>query len=283
MKKLLLFVLCIAFAAFDMQAQINAPQPSPNAEFTQVVGLTKVSIEYSRPGVKGRSVFGGLVPYGDLWRTGANASTKITFSDDVTIEGNNVPKGTYALYTIPGKESWEVIIHKNTSHWGTGGKNYTKDEDLCRFKVTPRNTTPKVETFTINVANLTNTGADIQLMWENTLVSFNIVVDTDSKVMADIERKLAGPNANTYYQAARYYFEAEKDMEQAHKWVKKAIDLDGDKFWVVRLKALIEAEMGDYKAARKSAQQSLELAKEAGNMDYVRLNEKSIAEWKGKK
>lgn len=264
------------------QAQIKAPQASPKAKLTQTVGLTEVAIEYSRPSLKGREMFGGMLPFGEMWRTGANASTKVTVSDDVQIQDNDLPKGTYALYTIPGDGEWTIVFHKNTSYWGTGGKDYKESEDAFRFTVPTQKLSEKVETFTIDINDLRNGSATINLMWENTKVSFNLAVDTDSKVMADIKQKMKGVSGSTYYQAARYYYEADKDMEQALEWIQKALELEGEKFWMVRLKALIYAKDGKYKQAIKTAERSSELAKAAGNDSYVRMNETSIAEWSKK-
>ncbi len=285
MKKLTFLVLMFGLLLAgvpEINAQIDAPQPSPIATVTQEIGLTNMKIVYSRPGLKGRKMFGGHIPYGELWRTGANASTKITVSDDVQIEDNNLPKGTYALYTIPGEEEWTIIFHKNITHWGTGGKNYNEKEDVFRFKVLSKRLNDKVETFTIDINDINNNGATINLLWGNTKVSFKVAVDTDSKVMADIKKKMKGVSGTTYYQAARYYHEAGKDGEQALEWIQKAIELEGEKFWMYRLKALILADLKKYKQATKAAKKSSTLAEEAGNEDYVRMNKASIEEWKEK-
>lgn len=285
MKKLAFLAVIVTMflvSALDVNGQITAPPASPKATVIQEVGLTEVKIVYSRPGLKGRKMFGGHLPYGELWRTGANASTKITVSDDVQIEDNDLPKGTYALYTIPGEEEWTIIFHKNTSHWGTGGKNYNADEDAFRFKVPSTTLNDKVETFTIDINDIRNNSATVNLKWENTQVSFKIAVDTDSKVLADIKKKMKGVSGTTYYQAARYYHETGKNGQQALGWIQKAIELDGDKFWMYRLKALILADLKKYKQAIKAARKSTALAEEAGNQDYVRMNDASIVEWKEK-
>jgi hypothetical protein len=279
MKRLIVLFVFGLWIQAQAYAQIHAPEVSPPATLTQIIGLTEVKIEYSRPGLKGRKMFGGFLPYGQMWRTGANASTKITISDDVQIQDNELPAGTYALYTIPEEEEWTIILHKNLSHWGTGGKDYNKDEDVFRFKVKPTSLTEKVETFTIDINDIQSNSASIELRWENTKVSFLLGVDTDAKVMADIKQKMKGVSGTTYYQAARYYHETGKDANQALEWVQAAIELEGEKFWMLRLKALILADLKRYKKAIKEAEQSSLLAKEAGNDNYVKMNDESIREW----
>ena len=265
------------------QAQIKVPQPSPAAKISQDVGLSKVEVEYSRPSAKGRKVFGELVPFGEMWRTGANASTKVTLGDDAKFGGQDVSKGTYALYAIPGEKEWRVVLYKNTSFWGTPGKNYDENDVAAAVTVNPVMLKDRVETFTIEIGNLRNNGADLMLSWENTRVSVPITFDVDTKVEADIKNQLAGPSASTYYQAARYYLEEKKDMSKALEWINLSLEKGGEKFWIVRTKALILAEMGRYKEAIGTAERSTELAKAEGNADYPRMNDKSIAEWKMKK
>ncbi len=277
------FLFALVLSVSSLYAQIKVPQPSPLGTVSQTVGLTKIEVEYSRPSAKGRKIFGGLVPYGEMWRTGANAATKVTFADDVQVNYVNLPKGTYALYTIPGEKEWTILFYKNTSFWGVPDAKSFKEEDVAaRFKVPVKTLAEKVETFTINIGNLTNTSADLELAWENTKVVIPVFLDTDSKVMADIKSTMAGPKANDYYAAARYYYEENKDMEQALAWVDKHIEMAGEKFWVLRLKANILAKLGRYQEAIAVANRSTELAKADGNTDYPRMNEESIAEWKKK-
>jgi hypothetical protein len=277
--------LC-AFAAlftFSVNAQIKTPQPSPMAKISQEVGLTKVEVEYSRPSAKGRKIFGELVPYGEMWRTGANASTKVTFGDDVKIGGTTVAKGTYAMYVTPTMKDWSVIFYKNTSFWGVPGKEFNEADVAARVTVPVVNLVENVESFTINIDNLRNSSFDIVIEWEKTRAVVPVSMDTDSKVMADIKAQMEGPSASTYYQSARYYYEEKKDMNMALAWVQMALDKGGEKFWIVRQKALILAELGRYKDAIATAERSSELAKAEGNGDYPRMNDKSIAEWKSKK
>ncbi|MDX5347186.1 MAG: DUF2911 domain-containing protein [Hymenobacteraceae bacterium] len=271
----------------EVQAQnrIEMPQPSPLSTVSQKIGLAEVTVTYSRPSMKDRKIFGDLVPYNKMWRTGANASTKIKFSDDMLVEGQKVPAGEYALYTIPGQNEWTVVLHKNLKHWGDGGPDYNQAEDQLRVKVKPKKTPQPVETFTIDFANLTTESAEMQLMWENVMVPVTLKNEVDSKVMAQIQEKVVkGTNVDPglYYSAASYYYNNGKDAKQALEWVKKANEKD-PKFYTLHMQAKIEAKTGDYKNAIKTAEKSMKMAKEANNPDYVALNEKAIAEWKNKK
>lgn len=279
----LLALLCWAAISTTADAQIKTPQASPTTTIKQDVGLGTVELTYSRPSAKGRKIYGELVPFNELWRTGANASTKLTFSEDVKVGGVALPKGTYALYTTPGAKEWSIVFYKNSTFWGVPGKDFTEADVAAKFNVPVMTLRDMVETFTMNFSNLRNNGADLELTWEMTKVVIPIMTDTDTKVMADIKNQIAGPSGDTYYAAARYYYEEKKDLGQALDWINKAIDKTGEKFWMLRLKANILADMGKYKDAITIAQRSTELAKTEGNNDYVRMNEKSIAEWKTKK
>lgn len=282
-RSIILSTLTLLLTASVAFAQIKTPPASPTGKISQTVGLINVDVDYSRPSAKGRKVFGDLVPFGEMWRTGANASTKVTFSDKATVAGISLDKGTYALYTIPEKTNWTIIFYKNTSYWGVPQPKDFKEEDVAaRFSVPVQNLSSKVETFTIEIGNLRNDGADIEVMWENTKVVIPVKVDTDTKVMADIDAAMAGPKAGDYYAAARYYYEEKKDMKKALDWVNLSLEKGGDKFWILRLKANIQAELKMYKDAIATAQKSTELAKADGNTDYPRMNDESIAEWKKK-
>lgn len=282
-RSIILSTLTLLLTASVAFAQIKTPPASPTGKISQTVGLINVDVDYSRPSAKGRKVFGDLVPFGEMWRTGANASTKVTFSDKATVAGISLDKGTYALYTIPEKTNWTIIFYKNTSYWGVPQPKDFKEEDVAaRFSVPVQNLSSKVETFTIEIGNLRNDGADLEVTWENTKVVIPVKVDTDTKVMADIDAAMAGPKAGDYYAAARYYYEEKKDMKKALDWVNLSLEKGGDKFWILRLKANIQAELKMYKDAIATAQKSTELAKADGNTDYPRMNDESIAEWKKK-
>ncbi|MBI1307126.1 MAG: DUF2911 domain-containing protein [Bacteroidetes bacterium] len=269
--------LAILFAATSVNAQIDVPQPSPLGSVTQKVGLTDLTITYSRPGVKGRAIFGELVPFGEMWRLGANASTKFKTSDDIKIEGHDVPAGEYALYAIPQPGSWTLVIHKNTTYWGIGDK-YTPAEDLVRIEIPTSTLTDKVESMTFDIGNISNDSCSIIFTWEKTKVVIGVKTRTDEQVMAEIEKKMKGVTSATYYQAARYYLDNDKDMNQALIWINKALE-ENNMFWVHRQKALILAKLGRYQEAIASAEESKKLAEQEGNKDYVRMNDKSIGEW----
>lgn len=282
MKKLYFMMLLLCAGAFSLQAQIKTPAPSPSGSFKQMVGLTEVEVEYNRPSVKGRDIFGadGLVPYGKMWRTGANASSKVSFSDDVMVEGMALKAGKYALYTVPNADSWDVIFYSNIGNWGLP-QTYDEAAEALRVKVKPVTLSQTVETFTLQLANLSNTGAVLELSWANTLVPIKIEVEVEEKVMANIEKVLNGPTAGDYFTAGSYYHDAGKDLAQALSWVQKANEMD-PKFWTMRREAMILADMGRYADAIAVAEKSKEAAQAAGNEDYVRMNDKSIEEWKKK-
>lgn len=282
-KKGLLTAFAVTLFTFGQaNAQLAMPAPSPLGTVTQKVGLTDITIKYSRPSVKGRKVFGDVVGYGKAWRTGANQATMISFKDDVTIEGNKVPAGDYALYTIPTENEWTVVLNKNTK-LGGNTSDYKEAEDVARFKVKPTKTADKTETLTINFADVTPSTANVEVLWENTSVKFKVATEVESKVMAQIQEKVINGGANVapdmYASAAVYYLENNKDPKQALEWIKKANEKE-PKFWNMHTQAKLEAKNKDYKNAIKSAEKSIALAKEAKNDDYVKMNEKVIADWK---
>lgn len=278
-KSLPFLIIFACIATFSAQAQISTPAPSPSAKLEQRVGLTDVTIDYSRPGVKGRQIFGGLIPYDQIWRTGANASTKITFSDDVVLGGKEIPKGTYALYTKPSKTSWTVMVYKDLTLGGNVSK-YQESKELTKFSVEVTKMPFKVESMTFMVNDISDDKANIYLIWDDVSVSMPLKVEVDSKVMGEIETAMAGPSANEYYAAAQYYYNTDRDMKQALKWMDSAMETMGDRFWVVTLRARILGKMKDYKNAIATSEKAIGLAKSANNNDYVKINEDLIAGWK---
>jgi Protein of unknown function (DUF2911) len=278
-----IFFLTLFVAIFysnTAQAQIKTPAQSPTAKVTQEVGVSEVTVEYSRPSARGRKIFGDLLPYGEMWRTGANASTKITFKDNVNIKGQKLDAGSYALYTVPGEKEWAVIFYKNTKFWGTPGKDYDGNDEALRI-VLPITALPNnVETFTISFDNLGNSRFDINMDWERTRISIPVDLNTDEKVMGDIKKSLEGPDGRTFYSAAQYYFQEGKNLDEALSFCNTALQKQGDKFWMLRLKSQILAKQGKYKDAIAVAEKSTELANKEGNADYPRMNAKSIDEWK---
>jgi hypothetical protein len=260
--------------------QIRMPAASPLCEFKQTVGLTDITIVYSRPSVKGRVIFGDLVPYDKLWRTGANMATAITFSEDVKIEGQDLPAGTYSLFSIPGKTEWTFIFNSVADQ--PGAANYDESKDVLRVKV-QSGIFPGdgIETMMIGIDGIRNDHAYLYLGWENTIAGVKVKVNTDAAVMADIERAMnPSSDAGKYWAAANYYFETDRDLSKALEWIDKSIELGNNRFWVVHVKAKIQQKMGECSAAIATAEASKKMAKEAGNNDYVALNDKLIASCK---
>ncbi len=278
------FATLLLFVAFGLtlQAQIQSPAPSPTVKMEQEVGLQTITVEYSRPGVKGRTVFAadGLSPYGQYWRTGANASTKVTFSGDVQINGQDLAKGKYALYTVPGRDEWSVIFYKDLKNMGNPS-SLEEDQIALKTTVKPLTIGMKIESFTIDFQNFTDNSVDMNLMWENTLVAIPVSMDTETAVMASIDKTLGGPTARDYYLAGRYYHESGKDLNKAYEYVHKSNEMDA-KYWQLRREAMILADMEKYGEAIEIATQSKEQAMQAENMEYVKMNEKSISMWKEK-
>ena len=271
-------IFIILFSTIEIRAQLNTPAASPFAKLTQVVGISEVTIEYSRPGIKNRIIFGGLVPYKKIWRTGANASTIITLNDDAVIEGNKVPAGKYSIYTIPDKKEWTIILNKNLK----GGLYYPDGQDLVRFKVKPKDLKEKVETFNISFTDVKTNNANIEFTWEKTSVKFNIMFDVDAKVIAQIEKQLAGTglDANWYYSAGNYYFENGKDLNKALEWMNKSLELNPGVYWVLRVKSQIQANLKDYAGAIETAELCRQKSAEAKNDQFVKYCEDSVKEWK---
>lgn len=256
-------------------AQINTPASSPLSKVEQKVGLTTVSLEYSRPSVKGRTLFVDVEAFGSIWRTGANGATKITFSDDVKLEGNTVPAGTYALYSIPDPKEWTIMLYKDLTLGGNVSK-YDRGKELLRFKVRGYTKKSSTESFTIEIGDLKNDGATISLKWGNYYVPMKLAVSYDKEVQKQIDAVMGGPSRGELYTAAKYYFDSDKDMEKAYEWVKMANSKD-EKYWQMRLQAQIEAKLGKNKLAKKSIQRSSALARGAGNNGYAKGNDAILA------
>jgi hypothetical protein len=279
-------VVATLLAAPAAQAQITTPQPSPKSTVTQRVGLTDVTITYSRPSLKNREAFGAtspLAPYGKRWRTGANATTSIKFSDDVTVEGKKVPAGEYGLYTVPGAAEWTVVLNKSLKQ-GADVDGFKDEQDVARFTIKPYKLASKVETFTISFAELTPATANVDILWGTTGAKFKIVADVDAKVMAQIDEKVsknATPVAGDLAAAAVYYNDNNKDLKQALAWIQKA-NATEPKFWNVNTEAKIRLKMKDYKGAATAAEQSkkLALASTPPNTEYAKMADELLAEAK---
>ena len=264
----------------DKKLKITTPQPSPIAKVEQRVGLTDISIEYSRPGVRGRTIFGDLVPYGKIWRTGANANTKITFSTDVTIDGKLLEAGSYGIYSIPNKDVWEVLFYSETNKRGVP-KDWDENKIVLKINVETVAMPMNIETFTIMFNELTNSSAVMGLLWEQTFIGIKFEVPTDQIVMGTIDKVMSlNPTANDFYNAAIYYNQQDKNLQQAKEWMEKAMTLtEKPAFWQLRQQSLIYAKMGDTKKAIEIAKKSLALSKEAENDAYIKMNTESIKEW----
>jgi hypothetical protein len=278
MKKTLLIVaMCVLFLVAD--AQIQIPAASPAGSVSSVIGLTDVKIEYFRPRLKGRKIFGAkdvMYPHGTIWRTGANSGTKISFSDDVKVENVDVPKGEYLIFTWPNAGEWTVSLYKDVSLGGNTNA-YDESKEAAKFKVKTKQLAEKVETFTISIDDIAvdNKSGKVTLAWENTAVPFTITVDYDEKVMKSIAANTK-VNSGNYFQAATYYLETGKDLSQALAWINLALESNPNAFWMLHQKAKIQKGLGDKKGAIQTATASLNSAKSANNRDYQTMNQELI-------
>lgn len=262
-----------------LQAQtppVQFPAPSPACTLKQRVGLTDIEVTYSRPSAKNRIVFGNVVPLGELWRTGANQATKITFSTPVKFNGADVPAGTYSLYTIPGANEWTVILNKNTGNWTPGG--FDKNDDVARVTAKPKSLGERVETFTIDINEIRDESASLYLIWENVCVPVRMEVQLTSA--RQVEEAMAAPNGpKPYFQAAMFYYDHGLDLQKAKRWAEAAV-AEREAYYTVHLKAKILAKLGEKEAAIAAAQRSTELAKAANDGAYVRSNEELLTSLK---
>ncbi len=268
MKKLL-FAFSLLCTATIATAQLKMPAPSPSQTIKQDFALGSIEIIYSRPSIKGRKVFGDLVPYNAVWRTGANAATLIKFNDAVEIGGKKLDTGTYALYSIPNEGNWEIILNKGITNWGT---EYKQSEDVVRFKVNTMKMKEAVETFTMQFANIKPESCDLQIMWDKTVVSIPVTALIKDRMRASIEKAMMG-DKKPYWNAAQFYNEYDKNSAKALENINAAVAQNPKAYYMWLYKAKIEKDMGDKKAAMASSQKSLMLAKEAKNEDYVKMNE----------
>lgn len=272
MKKLSFAIAAII--SLSASAQIRMPQPSPTQRVIQDFGLGQIEVVYSRPSLKGRVPFtekGDFVPLGTMWRTGANSATKLRFTDQVMMGGKMIDSGLYVLYTIPGKDYWEIIINKGITNSGTDG--YKTSEDVHRFNVKPGKTNSSVESFTIQIANVMAESCELQLMWGNTLVSVPMSVNLRDRIRASVEKALSASPVNpaSYSAAATFYYEWDKDLNKALSNISKATEANPKAFWLFLQQARIQKDLGDKVSAKASATKCVELATEAKNDDYVRM------------
>ena len=276
MKKFFITAVAATFF-FICDAQIKTPAPSPPQTIKQDFGLASIELSYSRPGVKGRKIFGDLVPYGKVWRTGANNATTITFGDDVTVGGTKIPAGKYGLLTIPDKKNWIIIFSKQTDV--TSPAAYKQESDVVRIPVEVKKAKRPLETFTMQFANVKPTSCELQMMWDKSSVVLPIITEIDSKIMASINAAMK-TDKPPYYQAALYYMENGKDLNQSLDWFNKAVEAEPDAYWIQHQWANCLAKLGKTSEARAAATRSKELAITAKNDDYVRLNDKLLASLK---
>jgi hypothetical protein len=270
MRKLIVLALSVMSLGAFAQG-IKTPAPSPGQTIKQDFALSSIEVAYSRPAAKGRKIFGDLVPYGKMWRTGANSQTLVTFGEDVTVGGKSVKAGKYSLLSIPGKSEWEIILAKPE----TSVFNYKVENEVTRFTAKATTLPMNVENFMILFGAQTSNSVNMSIIWENTEVEFPIVADIDTKIMADIDKAM-NVDSKPYFAAASYYFDNGKDLTKALAWANRAVDAQPEAYWVVHLKAKIQAKSGDKAGAIATAKKSLELATKGNNPDYVALNEKLI-------
>jgi hypothetical protein len=283
MKKTFTYVFTMLLACVTLstyaQEQPRIPEASSTQTIIQDFGLGKVTVTYSRPNVKGRKIFGGINPYGQVWRTGANYATTITFSENVLVEGNKVPAGTYSLFSIPEQNSWTIILNKTAKQWGA--YSYKQADDLVRFTVKPVNVKEKRESFTMQFANSTTKTTDLYIVWDHTAVPMHLQTDDDAQITANIDKLMQGDiKKRPYFNAIQYYYENDKDLKKAMVWVLEAEKLEPNAPWYKLWKARIQLKMGNKAAAIATAQQGIKLAKASDDDEYVRLNEAVIAQAK---
>ena len=269
MKKIFFITAAIVCSTMAF-AQVKMPAPSPTQTVKQEFGVGAIELTYSRPAAKGRKVFGDLVPFNKLWRTGANAASKITFTEPVEMDGKKIDTGSYVLYTIPGEETWEVILNKGLTNWGIDG--YKESEDVAKIKVTPYKIKESIESFTMEFANVKPASCELQIKWEKRGITIPFTTNFKDKVRAQIDAAML-TEKKPYWQAAQFYNEYDKNLPKALEYATKAAEANDKAFWVFLFKAKIQKELGDVKGALESSIKSAALAKDAKNDDYVKMNE----------
>jgi len=278
MKNIILSIGIALSSAFTF-GQVEMPDLSPRATVMQKVGLTNFELEYSRPSVRDREIFGDILPFGEMWRTGANKNSMITFDQDIKIAGQDVAAGSYAIFTQINENDWDIYLYSDTENWGLP-EEMEDEKVVAKFNVKSVNDAPQKETFTIEFENLTTTGFDLVFKWETREVVLPFELHTKKQALASIEKVMNGPSDRDYYAAASFYLEEGTNLEEALVYIKKAVELRGEKtFWYTRKQALIEHALGDVEAAIASAKLSLKYAQEAEYASYIKMNEESIKAW----
>jgi tetratricopeptide (TPR) repeat protein len=278
MKRFFLSVLVIASAlTIDAQGQLKLPALSPTAKISQEFSISNIDISYSRPSMRGRKIFGDVVPFGKVWRTGANGATKLKLGEDMEIAGQKIKAGEYAVYTIPNKDKWEVILNTGTGNWGTDG--YAKSDDVARFYVKASSNENVLQTFTINITDLTFNTCKIEMAWERTKISIPVEAHNGDAIAVNIDKAINHPPTIPYFSAANYYFETNQKLDVASMYVNKALEQDPKAFYMWYLKARIEKKLGHKEEAVAAAKKSMETAKGSANeAEYTRNNLKLIEE-----
>lgn len=271
------FVLIILLFTNGLNAQVKLPAPSPQQNIKQNFGLGTIEIIYSRPSAKGRRVFGDLVSYNQLWRTGANEATRITFTSAVELYEKKIDSGTYVLYCIPNKDTWEIILNKGLKNWGTDG--YNENEDVIRFKIEPDKSKTVVETFTIQFSDIEPASCIMELVWEKTIIKIPITADINEKMQQQINAAMQ-TDKKPYWEAAQFYFEYDRNLIKALENINKALEANNKAYWMYLYKANIQKEMGDNTGALNSSSISIELATKASNNDYIKMNKELQKELK---
>ena len=276
----IIYTMFLLFVSFYGFSQLKTPSASTASEIEQVVGLTEIEVDYNRPSKRGRVIFGNLVPFGKIWRTGANSGTEISFSTDVSINGENINEGTYSIFSIPNEDSWQIIFYSDTDLWSVP-RNWEESKIIFQSNFKSNTNNKVVETFSISFEDITNNNVNLVFSWDDTNVIVPIDVPTKSLVEDQIESIMGDyPKSSDYYSAAVYYLQENINLDIALKWMNKAIEMiENPRFFQLRQQSLILAANGQYKNAIKVAEKSLELSIQANNGDYVKMNNDSIEEW----
>ena len=276
----IIYTMFLLFVSFYGFSQLKTPSASTASEIEQVVGLTEIEVDYNRPSKRGRVIFGNLVPFGKIWRTGANSGTESSFSTDVSINGENINKGTYSIFSIPNEDSWQIIFYSDTDLWSVP-RNWEESKIIFQSNFKSNTNNKVIETFSISFEDITNNNVNLVFSWDDTNVIVPIDVPTKSLVEDQIKSIMGDdPKSSDYYSAAVYYLQENINLDIALKWMNKAIEMiENPRFFQLRQQSLILAANGQYKNAIKVAEMSLELSIQANNGDYVKMNNDSIEEW----
>ncbi|WPU94944.1 DUF2911 domain-containing protein [Mucilaginibacter sabulilitoris] len=277
MRKTYLFlaIMLLACISFKSYAQVpRIPEASSTQTIIQDFGLGKVTITYSRPNVKDRKIFGGIIPYGEVWRTGANAATTITFTEKIVIDGHSVPAGTYSLFSIPERNEWTIILNKTVKQWGA--YSYKQANDLLRFTVKSRRVNEKRETFTMQFVNTTTKSTDLYLVWDHTAAIIHMETDDDEKITANIDELMKGDRKPYYFNAIQYYYENNKDVDKALGWVAEAEKEEPKSSWFKLWESRLLLRKGNKAGAIAAAEAGIKLAKDSNDEEYIRLNQEAL-------